>query len=361
MPFDGALSAHLGRQSGNYVASPASIALGLAMAREGARGETAAAFDHVLGDDAREVAKELLRRHAKTAPDGPVLSIANRLFCERSFAVLPELVEITRRDYGAAMELVDFIGAPQPAREHINAWVAEVTRGKIHDLLPKAAITTLTRLVLVDAVYLKATWATKLDKDATYDRPFEVLGAGPRHVPTMHGLVHARWGEHAGARLLELPYRASDLVMLCVVPDAAPLAQVEAAYAETGIVPFAKGVRSAGRVSIALPKFQARTAVELKPALIAMGLGHAFGDDSDFAGIAPYPPLQISAVAHQAWVDVDEAGTEAAAATAVVLAARGGAPRVDHSFAVDRSFLFFIHDGGGNVLFGGRVIDPTAR
>ena len=127
-----------------------------------------------------------------------------------------------------------------------------------------------------------------------------------------------------------------------------------------GLARFRAAAGAATSVAIAMPKFQARTSVDLKGVLVALGLGHAFGREFDFTGIATSAPLAIGRVMHQAWIAVDELGTEAAAATAVVMMERGGGPRVDHRFDIDRSFLFFVHDAADNVLFGGRIVDPTA-
>ncbi len=360
MPFDGALAAQLGREPGNFVASPASVVLGLAMAREGARGETAEAFDRVLGKDARSVARTLLANVARLTSGGPELAIANRLFGDRALELLPAFLEITKRDYGAGIELVEFCAAAESARVHINAWVAEATRHKIRELLPERSVDELTRLVLVDAVYMKAAWHTPFDAQLTGPAPFAIDGGATRDVPTMRVVAKARWGKHLGTRVIELPYRSSELAMLVVVPDGSSLQDVEAAYAREGLAPFRAAAGGSNRVAIAMPKFQARTSVNLKRVLVELGLGHAFGGESDFTGIATAPPLAIGSVMHQAWLAVDELGTEAAAATAVVMKERGGGPRIDHRFDVDRSFLFFVHDAADNVLFGGRIVDPTA-
>jgi serpin B len=346
MGFEGALAAQLGRTPGNYVVSPASVLLGLAMAREGARGDTAAAFDAVLGDDARDRAKRLLA----SAP----AAIANRLFGDRQLDVIRAFVDTTARDYGAPFELVDFVKATDAARRHINAWVAEATRDKIRDLLAPADITALTRLVLVDAIYLRAKWQTPFR--STHPAPFTIDGGATIDVPTMTTIAAARWGEHAGATLVALPYKDSELQMLIAVPATCSLAELELVE----FVALRAGVRKSGKAMVALPKFQARTSVDLRQPLCAIGLAHPFGDDADFSGIAAYPPLTISGVIHQAWIAVDEAGTEAAAATAVVMVERGASPRVDARLQIDRSFLFFVHDRDDNVLFAGRVIDPRS-
>jgi serpin B len=181
MAFEGALALQLGTSPGNYVASPASVLLGLAMAREGARGDSAAELDAVLGKDARKRAKRLLAKFRQR--DDVLVSIANRLFGDRQLAVIRAFADVTARDYGAPFELVDFAHAADDARHHINAWVAEATRDKIRELLGRNDVTALTLLVLVDAIYLRALWQTPFA--STHPAPFTVEGGATVDVPTM--------------------------------------------------------------------------------------------------------------------------------------------------------------------------------
>jgi serpin B len=363
-PFEGALTAELGRtQTGNFVVSPASVALGLAMTREGACGETAAQLDRVLGASARETAKVLLQQFERASAGAPLLAIANRLFCDRSLELVQAFADLTERDYGARVKTLDFRGKANASRVHINGWVAHATREKIRDLLSPSAITALTRLVLVDAVYLKAAWHKPFDADLTGPAAFAVAGGTSTQVPTMHGVVDVRWGVHAGAHVLDLPYANTgtpELGMLVVVPDGRSLADVEDAYAHEGLAPYRAALTGSGSTSLAMPRFEARTNLDLAEPLARLGLEHPFGEASDFSGIATNMPIAISNVMHQAWIAVGEAGTEAAAATAAVMRERGRGPRIVHEFAVDRSFLFFVHDAADNALFGGRVLDPLA-
>lgn len=364
-PFDGALDARVAHdQSGNYVVSPASIELGLEMTREGARGATARELDGALGADTGAAVKALWAAWGtpQTAADMTQLSIANKLFGEQTAHFLPAFLDATQQGYGARLEAVDFAHAADAARRHINDWVAQATHDKIKDLLPPRAVDDATRLVLVDAIYLKAHWAKEFEAGETAPAPFKVSGAGTKQVATMHGELYADWGAHAGARVLDLSYRGG-LAMLVVVPDSASLAAVESAYQREGFAPFmnaAVASKSHGGIIVALPKFEVATKIELSPALAAMGVKTAFTGAADFSGMSS-DPVKLSSVIHQAWIKVDEAGTEAAAATAVEMAA-GAAPPVSTPphFDVDRSFLFFVHDTHGNVLFGGRVIDPSA-
>jgi len=354
----------------NLVHSPASIAIALAMAREGAREQTAAEMDAVLGGGAGAEARALLRSLAAPAagpaPGGPMapeLSIANRLFGEQTTAFEKAFLDITRDGYGAPIEALDFRRHHEAARAKINAWVEGQTRNRIKDLLAKGTVDHETRLVLVNAIYLKARWATPFEVSATRPSRFTIEGAGHKQVSTMRTQARGSWGAHAGARMLDLPYEAApggpQLSMMLVVPDGARLDAVEAAYAKDGLAPFLAAIGNHGRVNVALPRFKVGSSFDLGDSLKAMGMPRAFSDLAQFGGISKLP-TKISKVIHKAWIQVDEKGTEAAAATAVVMAEITSIdPTPIHDFAVDRSFLFFIHDQDGNVLFGGRVLDPS--
>jgi serine protease inhibitor len=370
--FSAKLHAQVGARSGNLVYSPSSIAIALAMVREGARGQTLAELDQVLGADigveARALAKSLTSS-PKTMRGAPELSVANRLFGDQQSRFERPFLELLRDGYSAPLETLDFRHRFEDGRARINAWVEKQTRQKITDLLPRGSLNEETRLVLVNAIYLKAQWAAAFRKELTMPAKFTVLGRGDEQVPTMSTRASAAWGAHAGARILDLPYAAAAapggprLSMMLVVPETAQLSALEAAYASSGLSPFSNALVSHGDIDVELPKFRAGTTIDLGAALQAMGIRRAFGDDADFSGIAnpAKDPLKISRVIHKAWIEVDEKGTEAAAATGIVMGVTTTAvPLPVSRFAVDRSFLFFIHDEHGTVLFGGRVMDPTA-
>jgi serpin B len=366
--FTGHLHGAIARTPGNFLYSPASVSLALAMTREGAAAATATEMDQVLGADLTTHARAFLTTHATVAappagaPPAPELLIANRLFGDRATTFAAPFLTLTGQAYGAPLEALDFREHPDAARATINAWVEAQTKHKIRDLIGPSTLTPRTRLVLVNAIYLKATWASPFPHAATKAGPFVVAGAGKRQVPMMHGKVGARTGRYGGARLVDLPYESGGgepLAMLIVVPDEAALPAVEARYAEVGPAPFLAAARDAESLALAMPKFSIRTSLELAQTLAKLGMPRAFTDDAEFPAIST-TPLKISNVIHQAWCVVDEDGTEAAAATAVVMAEIDSVEQPPRPFAVDRSFLFFIHDGHGNVLFGGRVIDPRA-
>jgi serpin B len=363
-PFAGALDAEVARhQTGNFVISPTSISLALAMARDGARGTTQAEFDRVLGSSS-DAGKALLKQLAsQTDKDGPTLVIANRLYGDLGTQFDPAYLDLTAKDYGARLEALDFRNKAEAARQHINDWIAQITHDKIKDLLSPGSITKATRLVLADAVYLKAAWAEPFKSVLTAPGAFTVAGGSAEQVPMMHGDLGATWGEHDGARMIDLPYRSSSgLGMLVVVPTTGSLTTVEAAYDREGLAPFVAALKTSGLAGVSMPRFEIGTKLSLEQTLEAMGLKLPFGTDADFSGMSKLEKLAISSVVHQAWIKVDEAGTEAAAATGVVVIGMTAMqPKPVTPFAVDRSFLFFVHDAAGNVLFGGRVTDPSTR
>ncbi len=366
-PFAAQLHGQLAARSGNLVYSPSSIAVALAMAREGARGQTAAEMDKVLGATNAADAKALIKsfKTAKQAPGGPMppeLAIANRLFADGATPFEPAFLDTTSKDYLAPAQVLDFRHHAEDARTTINKWVAAQTHDRIKDLIPHGAVDALTRMVLVNAIYLKAQWETPFPEAATKPAPFAIAGSGSKAVATMHTVARARWGEHAGARMLDLPYVSAggpQLGMLLVVPDGKSLGAVETAYEAEGVAPFLAATKTAGKADVALPKFEVGTELRLAGALDKLGRKRALTDDADFGGISKVP-TKISEVIHKAWAKVDEKGTEAAAATAVIMTEITSVEvQPPHPFQVDRSFLFFIHDDKGNVLFGGRIVDPS--
>jgi serpin B len=367
-PFSARLDGALAKRDGNFLYSPASVSIALAVAREGAGGATADEMDRVLGSDARTTAKALTRsfktpKQGRGEPSPPELAIANRLFGDLKTSFEQPFLDVTSKEYEAPVESLDFRAHANSARLHINDWVAHQTHDKIKDLLPPPSVTEITRVVLVNAIYMKAAWATPFAQHATAPAFFAIAGASIKKVPTMHTIAHATWGAHAGARMLDLPYSSAGgptLAMMLVVPDGASLATVETSYSNEGIQPFLAAVTASGEADVALPKFEVGTTFDLAPTLVDLGMKVAFSDAADFSRMSKVPTT-ISRVIHKAWAKVDETGTEAAAATAIVMNdATSVAMTKPHTFAVDRSFLFFVHDQQGNVLFGGRIVDPSA-
>jgi serpin B len=355
----------------NLVVSPASIALALSMARAGARGQTAAEMDAVMRDlgadqHATWVAAldSLLNARTGSFPDESgqaqdvTLRIVNAPFAQRGFALETPYVQALGERFGAGLRLVDYVTAAEAARAAINDWVAGQTEQRIKDLLAQGDVDEMTRLVLVNAIYLKAAWQTPFGEGATAPALFTRLDGTTVDAPLMHASGQLPYAAGLGWQVVELPYVGGKLSMLVIVPD--DLAAFEKTLdgaALAGIV----GDLSSREVILALPKFGTESKLELAPVLAALGMPTAFTDAADFSGITKEQALQVSAVIHQANIDVDEKGTEAAAATAVVMRATA-MPAEPVTLTVDRPFLFALRDvESGAVLFLGRIADPTVR
>jgi serpin B len=354
--------------SGNQAMSPASITTALAMTWGGAKANTAAEMKqtlHLDGDAGSVAAAWGKLAAALQAPKQPELRIANRLYGERTYKLDQGFVDRTRAAFGAPLDPLDFVGNPAAARTVINTWVAQQTNQRIKDLLPPPSITNLTKLVLVNALYFLADWQTAFEHASTVDADFASVGATLK-VPTMHAVDGYRLAKADGVAMLELPYKG-DAAMYIILPDKLDgLPAVEKSL-DAGKLATWIGALANQRVAVALPRFtiDPREPTELSARLKALGMKDAFDSKrADFTGIAsppnPADQLVISAVFHKAFVKVDEKGTEAAAATAVVMAPKGAAPAAPIEFKANHPFLFVIADTRtGLVLFIGRVSDPS--
>lgn len=363
--FAADLFARLAAASGNVACSPASLEAALAMTAAGARTETRAEMLRVLhtDDPGLDAIGHALRAWDDPARETYTLRVANRLFGEDAYTFEEPYLARVRAAFGAPVERLDFIGAPEPARALINGWVAEHTRDRIRALIPEGAIDALTRLVLVNAVYLDARWETPFDRNATRPVTFRVDGRTAVEVDTMHATRTLAYGQIDGATIVELPYRGDELAMRFVLPAEGTPPEAWATEAHLSDT-TALGSQ---RVALSLPKFRLEPAtIPLEDHLTALGMHLAFDDDrADFTGMANPPNagdrLHVSSAFHKAFVRVDEDGTEAAAASAVIMAARGAAMREPEPVVLrfDRPFLFVLRDlRTGAVLFLGRVSDP---
>jgi serpin B len=360
-------------ERGDQALSPASIAVALAMTLAGAGGETAAQMARVLHLDGDLAAYHLSAGAAleRWQSWDELLAVANRLFLERRYPLEQPFVALIHDRYDAPIELMDLALAPERARAEINRWVAEQTRERIKDLIPPNGIDSLTRLVLTNAIYLRAKWLKPFDVDATRPADFHLDGGAVRQVPTMHASGQYRVGQLGDVQLLELPYRDAELAMLFVLPKARDgLDDLEGSLSADRLDAWV-GNLSPQYADIALPKFRVAPATSLglsKP-LKAMGMTDAFDQAlADFSSMAnppsPADRLHIKEAYHKAFVEVDESGTEAAAATAVVMKIRcapGSPPTAPFVFRADHPFLFLLRDSGtGAVLFLGRTTNPAA-
>jgi serpin B len=362
------LFAQLRTEKGNLFLSPFSISTALAMTSAGAKGATLDEMQKVLHlpADPHPAFGELIARFNGTSPTEKrtyQLTTANAIWAQKGYPWRPEFTDLTRKDYGSGLMQTDF-GMPEVARQAINAWVEKETHEKIRDLIPAGVIDALTRMVLTNAVYFKGSWAAPFKTEQTKDQPFYLADGMKAEVPLMFQTGRFEYGEFTPtsdnpAQILELPYTSKELSMLVLLPSAGKLAELEDRLSASTLADWTKEMHPI-RLEVFLPRFKTEKAVTLKGPLQALGMKEAFSDNAaDFSGMhTGSEKLFISAVLHKAFVDVNEEGTEAAAATGVVMKTRAvqAQPKV---FRADRPFLFLIRDNAtGSILFLGRFSNP---
>jgi serpin B len=357
----------LRNQPGNLFFSPSSISTALAMTYAGARGETAEQMARVLHFPSPQdkLPKAFASLHQALRPvaekPGYRLHVANRLWGQQGYHFLPDFLAVTRDHFHAELAEVDFIGHTELARETINEWVEKQTQDKIKDLVTRGALTPLSRLVLTNAIYFKGDWTRPFPKAATRDEIFHVSSDKSTTAPLMHKTDDFKFAAVDGLKALELPYGNGDLSTVVLLPDEIDgLAALEQKLSYESLTRWTNGLQKR-KVQVFLPRFKLTSDFSLSTVLAAMGMPLAF-DGADFTGISTQEPLYISAVLHKAFVDVNEEGTEAAAATGVVIATRAAMiPREPPLFRADHPFLFLIVDNRTkSILFLGRVVNPKA-
>jgi len=358
-------------EGGNQFVSPYSISVALAMTYAGARGETreqmAETLNYALGEDLHpafdDMATALASRAVTEDPlDGEAvdafqLSVANSLWAREGYSLAEDYLALVEAHYGAGLRRADFAGDPGGERQRINDWVAERTAGRIEDLLPPGSITAQTVLVLANAIYFMAGWLHEFDPEDTAEGTFGALDGSESTVPLMRQELRTNFARVQGARAVELPYVGEEVSMVLVVPDEGNFEAFERGLDADRLFGIFEELSDA-RGTVVLPRFEFETEVQLSETLAAMGMPAAFGAGADFGGMVPGDGSGpgIDEVFHKAFVSVDEEGTEAAAATAVVMAE--SAPPEFGEIRFDRPFLFCIRDRPTDaVLFLGRVVD----
>jgi len=349
--------AHAG---GNLFFSPYSIVSALAITYEGARGTTADEIGAVL----HLPETETLRREGFAAIDATLnrgdanytLRTANALWAEETYQFLPEYIDLAKRWYGAKATGLDFINNPEGSRETINHWVEEKTEDRIRDLIPAGSIGPLTRLVITNAIYFKGTWVEQFDPAKTTEEEFRVSPNETVTVPMMHGDAVYPYAETETLQMLEMPYahgNGTELAMLVILPKEDSLTAAEE-FLDAERLPGLRESLVSQNVRVFFPKFTLDVGYSLPPVLEAMGMPTAFTDGADLSGMDGTRDLFITGVFHKAFIEVNEEGTEAAAATGVI-AGRGVTPR----FRADHPFIFLIIEKDhGTILFMGRVVNP---
>ncbi|HWA71852.1 MAG TPA: serpin family protein [Polyangiaceae bacterium] len=353
----------------NLFFSPFSVSAALAMTYAGARGNTEAEMRSTLHFDLGQnlvhpafnaTLQSLDRRGAELAPDstgtGFELRIVNQAWGENGYPFLPTYLDVLATNYGAGLFTVNFSDS-EATRTLINDWVKDQTEQRIKDLLPSGALSGDTRLVLTNAIYFKANWLQQFKPADTQDAVFHAASA-ERTVPMMHKTLDANYVEGDGFQAVALPYLSPTVQMLLILPSEGNFDSFVGGLDDATFSSIREGLNEA-TVTLSLPKFQFESKNKLKGALSSLGMPSAFGN-ADFSGIAGgIEELYIDEVYHKAFVGVDEQGTEAAAATAVVVTRESAKPLA--TLTLDRPFVFAIYDQPtGEVLFLGSLADPDA-
>jgi serpin B len=356
--------------TGNMFYSPYSISTALAMTYAGAAGDTAKQMSTALQFTLpqaqlhpafNQLALDLASRgqNAKgTNGKSFSLNIANALWGQQDYKIQPAFLNTLAQNYGAGMNLLDFVNSPEDSRVTINNWVSSQTNNRINDLLPQGSIDSLTRFVLTNAIYFDAAWQDPFAKESTHDGTFNLLDGSTVTVPMMNREGGYSYIQGTGYQAIELPYDGNEIAMDIIMPDTGKFTAFESAMTAEKINGIIGSLKNSF-LALTLPKFSFDSSFSLKSALSALGMPIAFSDTSaDFSGITGNTDLHISDVVHKAFVAVDEEGTEAAAATGVVI---GLAAMPQYSLTVDQPFIFLIRDLQTNsILFVGRVLNPGA-
>lgn len=356
---------------GNIFFSPFSISQALSMASAGAGGDTAAEMIAALGFEGKEDTMhpgfnwldDALHNLAKPVTNETSepfeLSIANALWSQKDVDVEAAFLDTLAQHYGAGMFVLDFIADTEPSRITINDWVEDKTSGKIVDLLQQGTITNLTRFVLTNAIYFKASWLHPFDEDLTAQEDFHLANGSTTPVDMMHTAdpLEIQATEIGDTKVVEIPYDGGNVSMLVFLPTS--IEDFDDAL-DTDVIDDAIAQLSGHIVTLSLPTFDITLPLNLKETLQSMGMVEAFTNDADFTGITDeITPLKITDVVHKAFIAIDESGTEAAAATAVVVGTESAPSGPELDFTADRPFFFVIRDNDTEtILFMGRVSSP---
>ncbi len=363
---------------GNFVFSPFSVSLALAMAYNGAVGDTASEMASALHFtlDRAEINRAMAALTAQFLERGSAeatefeperrLAIANALWGEQTFPFEADFLAQLEADYGAGLELVDFIHAAEAARERINTWVEDQTNGLIQDIVPQGAVSDLTRLVLANAIYFKSNWLNQFTEAFTQDQPFTRMDSSSVTVPMMRQETHFLYLVDSGYQAISLPY-GGGFAMEIYLPDAGAFEAFEQSFTPDMMLMF-RSSATWGEVTLTMPRWETESNLPMTDLLQQMGMQIPFTGDADFTAMFDEAEtterLFISDVLHKAFISVDESGTEAAAATIIMMGATSAQPEPTepYPFTIDRPFLYTIVDQStGSVLFMGRVLDPSVQ
>jgi serpin B len=353
-------------EGGNIFFSPYSISTAFAMTYAGARSETekqmAQTLHFSLAQKQLHPAFSTLQSKLQSLQEefDFKLNIANALWIEKSYELLSEFLDVNRKYYDANLFFLDFKKETEKSRLKINSWVEEKTEGKIRDLLSEGIITALTRLVLTNTIYFKAEWEKQFHADNTKTDDFWFTAEKKTKVEMMHQKGYFGYKENETLQVLEMWYKGRVISMFVILPKKIDgLCDVESQLNSSTLKDWTSNLKSQ-EVKVYMPRFRTSKNVNLKDILVSMGMSDAFTMNADFSGMEPKKELYITDAVHKAFIDVDEAGTEAAAATAVVMGIKSALPiKEPRVFKADHPFMFLIRDNGTqSILFMGRLTNP---
>jgi serpin B len=349
------------RGTGNILFSPYSISIALSMTYEGARGETAEEMEAVFGfltnPSDRHPSVANIYNNLNQGDHNYALHTVNALWIQHDYQILEEYIDCIASYYGGDANLLDFVSEPEESRRIINKWVEDRTNERIKDLFPPGSIDSLVRLVLTNAIYFKGDWLYEFDEDVTRVEDFYVTPSKTVEVDMMNIQRSFNYTETEDLQLLEIPYSGEDISMLLLLPKKGNLDEVEAQISTQGLGKLVDLMEETD-VDVYLPRFTFDTKYFMTEDLAEMGMPTAFTGNADFSGITGTRELYIDKVIHQAFIEVNEEGTEAAAATGVSLRLTAAPP--GELFRADHPFIFLIRDlDTGLILFMGRVSDPS--
>jgi len=348
-------------EPGNVFISPWSLASALSMTYEGARGQTADEMKsvmHLPDAETRHSSFAKLFNEINKKDKNYQLFTANALWAQKDYSFLPEYMNLVEKYYAGKATNVDFAGNTEQVRKTINTWVEDYTNNKIKELFEPGVLNDMTRLVLTNAIYFKGTWLKQFDKSDTFDADFKISPEKTVQVDMMS--MHEEdfnYYQDDKLQILEMPYDGEELSMMILLPKDDDLKGLESTVTADKLAEWNNNLIET-TLDVYIPKFTFETKYSLSETLKAMGMPTAFSMDADFSGMDGSKMLYISSVIHQAFVEVNEEGTEAAAATGVVMTLKAAMP--SNIFRADHPFIFLIQErNSGNILFLGRVIDPS--